>query len=70
MFEVEDFPLPIRSLKIFDMMFYMEISMFHSFICPVKCHWKLYVPQDVKLYIDVLLTDYLCFFTTLPIKSA
>jgi len=50
----------------------IEILMFHTFICPVKCHWKLYVPQDVTLYINVLLTDfaYLCFFTTLRIKSA
>jgi len=54
------------------MMFNMEILMFPSFIYPVKCNWKLYVPQDVTMYIIVLVTDcvYLCFFTTLAIKSA
>jgi hypothetical protein len=59
------------ALIIFDMVFNMEILMFHSFIYPVKCHWKLYVPQDVKMYKNVLLTDcaYLCFFTTLAKKS-
>jgi hypothetical protein len=61
-----------EAFNIIDMTLNMKILMFHSFVYPVKCHWKLYDPQDVTLYIKVLLTDcaYLCFLTTMAIKSA